>query len=1198
MNNIEEIIAIALVVALFLLNTGRALKAIELCKENLFFLNYKVPSIKQQLGKLFYGGIYEIMFKGYCLINDDTSAITFGKKLLVIYCEWGKAVLEGNLSIKLAQIYERQKKYVEAKELNERAITIKREIGNRRGEAIAMNNLGLVFKFLGKYVKAKECYIKSLAITVEIGDRAGEATCYEHLGIVFISLCDYVQAKEYLEKALAIAIEIGDREGEARCFGNLGSVLRSLCDYAKAKEYLEKALAIAIEIGDRAGQVARYRNLGSVFILLCDYAKAKEYVEKALAIAIEIGNRTLEGTCYENLGNVFISLCDYVKAEEYFEKALATAIEIGDRTGEATCYVNLGNVFTLLCDYVKAKKYLEKALATAIEIGNRTLEGTCFENLGNVFTSLCDYVKAKEYLEKGLAIAIKIGDRTGEATCYVNLGNVSICLCDYVQAKEYLEKALAIAIEIGDRKGEARCFGSLGSVFGSLCNSVKAKEYLEKALAIAIEIGDRAEESTCYANLGSMFRSFSHYVKAKEHLEKALAIKKEIGDRAGEAAVYGMLGTVFESLCENGKAKKYHEKAFKITREIDDRAGEAAGYISLGNVYVRMKKYWESKKCFAKALAINMEIGNRAGEAEAYKQFGILFQSLGDTIKAKQYYENALAIAIKIENRAIEAYCYVKLGVVFFLLDDYIMAEEYLGKALPLIKDTGDGKTELQCYCYLALMKLSQEKFQEAFSYQYRSVKICEDLRGSNVEDDQISISFADLHGYPYELLSEMFCITGNPCNALYVVELGRARVLADLMASQYTATTHISADPQLWIGIENVMKKESNCTCLYISYFAQTVFFWVLKTSGVISFREITVDKKTLHKRFARPAEFFRSFGILPEEVCEDRSLNDIEPAEADSSLEEGHAALRRGKDEENPEPSLTLFYELLINPVSDLLEKPEIIIVPDRNLYRVPFAALLDKSGNSLSETFRIRIVPSLTTLKLIQDSPADYHSQTGALIVGDPDVGDVIYNGRLNRNFVSLPGARNEAEMIGRLLGVESLLGKHATKEAVLQRIASVSLIHFAAHGNAERGEIALSPPRSTAEIPQEDDYLLKMSDISKVQLRAKLVVLSCCHSARGQIKAEGVVGIARAFLGSGARSVLVALWALEDIATKQFMSCFYYHLVRGESASESLHKAMKWMRDETSFRGDSFTKVSEWAPFMLIGDNVTFDFSKSK
>ena len=60
---------------------------------------------------------------------------------------------------------------------------------------------------------------------------------------------------------------------------------------------------------------------------------------------------------------------------------------------------------------------------------------------------------------------------------------------------------------------------------------------------------------------------------------------------------------------------------------------------------------------------------------------------------------------------------------------------------------------------------------------------------------------------------------------------------------------------------------------------------------------------------------------------------------------------------------------------------------------------------------------------------------------------------------------------------------------------------------------------------------------MNDISQVQLRAKLVVLSCCHSAQGHVKAEGVVGIARAFLGSGTRSVLAALWPLPDEETKR-------------------------------------------------------------
>ena len=59
-----------------------------------------------------------------------------------------------------------------------------------------------------------------------------------------------------------------------------------------------------------------------------------------------------------------------------------------------------------------------------------------------------------------------------------------------------------------------------------------------------------------------------------------------------------------------------------------------------------------------------------------------------------------------------------------------------------------------------------------------------------------------------------------------------------------------------------------------------------------------------------------------------------------------------------------------------------------------------------------------------------------------------------------------------------------------------------------------------------------------------------------------------------------------------ATDQLMSHFYENLVQGESASESLHRAMKWMRN------NRFSKWRQWAPFVLIGDDVSFDFGKPR
>ena len=378
----------------------------------------------------------------------------------------------------------------------------------------------------------------------------------------------------------------------------------------------------------------------------------------------------------------------------------------------------------------------------------------------------------------------------------------------------------------------------------------------------------------------------------------------------------------------------------------------------------------------------------------------------------------------------------------------------------------------------------------------------------------------------------------------------------------------------------------------LYISYRDRQVLLWVWKTNGDICFRktdEVKVETLIAEQVCEVEGIFKKSaacFGVLPAANCEDRSLDD----NVTTSLHEESQANLRGDETKDTGRSHHLCYEWIFAPVVDLLTEPEIIIVPDRFSYRVPFAALRDgPAGKYLSEKYRIRIVPSPTTLRLIQECPADYHSQTDALVAGDPTVGKVHYNGRLT-DITPLFCANREVEMVGQLLGVQPLLGSRATKHAVLQAIPSVSLIHLAAHGNAERGEIACSPQCTCNSTPQEEDYLLTMSDIEGVQVRAKLVVLSCCHSGRGLVKKEGVIGIARAYLASGARSVLVASWAVEDETTSKLMKHFYKHLVRGESASESLHQAVQWLRS------NGFPRPFQWASFVLMGDNVTFYFMK--
>ena len=676
---------------------------------------------------------------------------------------------------------------------------------------------------------------------------------------------------------------------------------------------------------------------------------------------------------------------------------------------------------------------------------------------------------------------------------------------------------------------------------------------------------------------------------------KALEIENDSATKLS-ITLYKRLFDGYAAIKNLSPAIESGKKLLVLLRDCKKKKEEGETALMLATMYYRKCKYKEAEAFLKKALGVNKEINDKDGEATCYANLGAVFQSVGEYAKAEEYLHRALTIV----DRDSEETCHLRLG-------EDVKAQKYIQNSLEISRRTVN--INLQ---YISLLSLfwcvlnSKGNISEALLILHRSIQIFEKMHSFLGNKDGRKISFFDNHAKPYRQFSSLSFSYGKPYEALHVAELGRAKALAELMSNRYSIEKEISIDTQSFVGIEEVTTKNGNSTCLYISYYSDNIFLWVLKQSKLVACRRtklcesyVSKDGKISVDDLFGNESLLRNFHVLPQEQCEDRSLfsSYTNQLTNESNLEDSLSSLRLSLDEDlvhtDPEPpTLVQIYNMLIGPVSDVLEGSEIIVVPDRCFFKVPFAALHDESNHFLSDSFRIRIVPSLTTLKLILDSPADSHSETGALIVGEPKVTNVYFKGEL-RYLCPLPGAKAEAEMIARLLPESHLLiGEQATKQAVLQRIPSVSLVHIAAHGDAERGEISLTPLDPTMETPHEADYLLTMTDISQVRLSAKLVVLSCPYTARGQIKTEGVVGIARAFLGSGARSVLVALWALQDDATEQFMRRFYENLVQGESACECLHRAMKWMRN------NGFSEVRQWAPFMLIGDDVSFHFGEEK
>ena len=891
-------------------------------------------------------------------------------------------------------------------------------------------------------------------------------------------------------------------------------------------------------IGQEIGNA--YGSLGNAHRSLSDFRKAIEYYEKDLEIAIEVGHRVGEGNAYGNLGNAYQSLGDFRKAIEYHEKHLEIAIEVGHRVGEGNAYGGLGNAYQSLGDFRKAIEYHEKRLEIAIEVGDRVGEGNAYGNLGNASQSLGDFQKAIEYHEKDLAIAKEVSDRVGEGSAYGNLGNAYHSLGDFRKAIEYHEKDLEIAKEVSDRVGEGGAYGNLGNAYRSLGDFRKAIEYHEKDLEIAKEVSDRVGEGSAYGNLGNAYRSLGDFRKAIEYHEKHLEIAKEVSDRVGEGGAYGNLGNAYQSLGDFRKAIEYHEKHSKIAIEVGHRVGEGSAYGNLGNAYQSLGDFRKAIEYHEKRLEIAIEVGHRVGEGNAYGSLGNAYQSLGDFRKAIEYYEKSLEISIEVGNRLGEGISHHNIGHGYFSLGQF---------------------------------EIALDKFVSA-------VEAFNTLRSFLKSEDDWKINFRELHDKSYCAIWRSLLRIGKIDEALFAADQGRAQTLSDNLLIQYELALPSS---DVTFDSKERISRFLTELCIPIIFLATeglAINIWFLSRGKEIAFRKQRIEAIITGKDPIRVLLEAILEKIRPDdsaETCEDRTFgreleNEVPSSGEVCGEEVGNLPLPPSNNAFKP------FYDAVIGPIEDLLgpEDDELVIVSDGALCFIPWAAVI--------ESIMIRIVPSLKSYQLISSVPKGYHKKTGALLVGNP------CTKQLRKPLEPLPCAEKEVEMIAAILKNTPLVGKQATKAEVIKRMSSVGLIHIAAHGNEVTGQIALSPNPGWTQFPKEEDYILKMSDVQAANLRARLVVLSCCHSGRGRIlKGEGVVGIARAFLAAGARSVLVALWAIDDEATMEFMKRFYQHLKEGKTASAAVHQSMKSLRE---FK--EFSEMWYWAPFQLIGDDVKIEF----
>jgi len=259
-------------------------------------------------------------------------------------------------------------------------------------------------------------------------------------------------------------------------------------------------------------------------------------------------------------------------------------------------------------------------------------------------------------------------------------------------------------------------------------------------------------------------------------------------------------------------------------------------------------------------------------------------------------------------------------------------------------------------------------------------------------------------------------------------------------------------------------------------------------------------------------------------------------------------------------------------------------LLVVPDGPLHRLPFE-VLRRGGRYLVEDHEISVVPSATALSLLRDTDGR-HASAGFLGLGDP------LDAEGGESFPELPASGQALNRIAELFPSQdrvTLRRETCTKEALrAQPLEEFRFVHLATHGwwdpaNPQRIGLRLSPGSEGGGA----DFLY-LDDVFQLDLNAELVVLAGCQTGLGELlPGEGLVGLNRAFLAAGARSVLVSLWNVSDKSTAEFMEAFYRNL-DGRTIPEALRRTrLAFIASDRPAQRQYY----RWAPFVLIGDPGT-------
>ena len=849
-----------------------------------------------------------------------------------------------------------------------------------------------------------------------------------------------------------------------------------------------------------------------------EYSDALAKFQRALVISQKISYQQARSISLDNIGEVYRAQSKYPEALEYHQKSLTISQKIGYKIGESNTLDRLGEVYRLKAEYATAVKYCQQALTISQKIEYQAGESNAFNHLSKISHAQGDYPKALEYAQQALNISKSIDYPAGESNALNNIGENYRSKAEYPKALDYYQQSLNISQKIGYKAEEGNTLNNMARVYRSLGQYPKALEYYQLSLAISQKIKNKQGESTTLNNVGRVYQSLGQYSQALENYQKSLAISNQIGYKQGIGATLNNIGEAYSSRKEYQEALKNYQQSLILSKEIGYPAGERATLNNIGRVYQLQEQYQQALNYYQPALTLGKKIDYKAGIAATLNNIGEVYSSLKQDEDAIKYYQESLIITRKIRYQYLEANTLTNLGSALLTQNKLALAEVPLREAIAI----------------------------------WENIRSNKDNSGKGLGDSD-KLAFADRIPATYKLLQKVLIGQKKPQAALEISERGRARALAELLAARavnYATNTLIFPAPNL-TKIQQVAQNQ-NATLVEYSLIDDIIYIWVISPTGEITFEQSKLPPNTNIQDLVNTSR--NSLGVRSQKRADNNNII-VSPASAQSNLK--------------------LLHKLLIFPIEKSLPKDpkqRIVIIPQGELFFVPFVALQDGQNKYLIEQHTISTASSIGLLDSTPKSAKPNRKEGTALVVGNPIMPLAPDGGQLSQ----LDGAEKEAISVSSILKTTPLIGAQADKKVVIDKMRSAAIIHFATHGLLDKvegdipGAIALT------------NGLLTSNEIFDLKLKSDLVVLSACDTGRGDLSGDGVIGLSRALAVAGVPSVAVSLWKVDDAATKELMVEFYQNWYeQGMDKAQAMRQAMlKVMKTKE--------KPSEWAAFTIVGE----------